>query len=355
VSSRRLQGAKRVSTRMKRGVAALAVFTFATTAAPAQSTSGAYAGKQIRMVIASGAGGGYDTYARLLARHLPRHIASNPTVISQNMPGAAGMTATNWAYTVAPKDGSVILATYNSLLPEPLFGNSAARFDPRKFESVGSVSKQQNICATWHMSPIKTIAQARTRELTVAATGATSDSATLPKILNVVAGTRFKVIMGYGTTEQRIAVERGEVDGVCGLSWSTLKASNPDWVQNNRLNVLVQTGTRPQADLALVPVLGDLLANKDDGQVIELLSFAQEIGRPFLMPPETPKELVTVIRRAFDATLKDAAFLGEAEKALLEVDPIAGEEMDALLQRAYTTPQALVKRAAEFKGSGGPL
>ena len=336
---------------MKRGMAVLMVLAFGNSAAQAHSTPLPYAGKQIRMVIAAGAGGGYDTYARYLARHLAKHIAGSPTIISQNMPGAAGLTATNWAYAVAPKDGTVILATYNSLLPEPLFGNSAARYDPRKFESVGSISRQQNICATWHTSPIKTIAQARTRELTVAATGATGDSATLPKILNAVAGTRFKVITGYGTTEQRLAVERGEVDGVCGLSWSTLKASNPDWIQNNRLNVLLQTGAKPQADLAQVPLLADLVTSAEDRKVIELLSFAQEIGRPFLMPPETPKELAMIIRRAFDSTLRDAAFLAEAEKALLEVDPVTGEDMNELIRRAYATPQALVRKAMDLIGA----
>ena len=253
--------------------------------APAQPAPAPYADKQIRMVIGAGAGGGYDTYARALARHLPRYIAGTPTIISQNMPGAAGMAATNWAYSIAPRDGTVILATYNSLLPEPLYGNPAARYDPLRFEPVGSISKQQNICATWHTSPIKTIEQAKTRELTVAATGATGDSATLPKILNAVAGTKFKVIAGYGTTEQRLAVERGEVDGVCGLSWSTLKASSADWVQNNRINVLVQTGVKAQADLPKVPLLVDLVTNAEDRKVIELLSFPQEMGRPFLMPP----------------------------------------------------------------------
>jgi tripartite-type tricarboxylate transporter receptor subunit TctC len=321
--------------------------------APAQPAPSPYAGKQIRMVIGAGAGGGYDTYGRALARHLPRHIAGAPTIISQNMPGAAGMAATNWAYSAAaPRDGTAILATYNSLLPEPLYGNPAARYDPLRFEPVGSISKQQNICATWHTSPIKTIEQAKTRELTVAATGVTGDSATLPKILNAVAGTKFKVIAGYGTTEQRLAVERGEVDGVCGLSWSTLKASSADWVQNNRINVLVQTGAKAQADLPKVPLLLDLVTNAEDRKVIELLSFPQEMGRPFLMPPETPKDLVAIIRRAFDATLKDAAFLAEAEKSLLEVDPLTGEEMEQLLRRAYASPQALVKKAAEFAGSG---
>ncbi len=310
-----------------------------------------YAGKQIRMVIASGAGGGYDTYARILGRHLYRHIPGNPSIVNQNMPSAAGMAATNWAYSAAaPRDGTAILATYNSLLAEPLYGNPVARFDPLKFETIGSISKQQNICATWHTSPIKSIDQAKTRELTVAATGTTGDSASLPRILNATIGTKFKVIAGYGTTEQRLAVERGEVDGVCGLSYSTLKAANPEWIQKKRINILIQTGAKPQNDLPDVPLLINLVTQPDDKKVIELLSFAQEMGRPFLMPPDTPKDMVTVIRRAFDATLKDPQFLAEAEKTFLEVDPLTGEEMEQQLRRAYAAPMPIVRRAAKFVG-----
>jgi tripartite-type tricarboxylate transporter receptor subunit TctC len=319
---------------------------------PAAAESAGPAGKQIRMVIAAGAGGGYDTYARVLARHIGRHIPGNPTIVSQNMPGAAGLTATNWTYSVAPKDGTVILATYNSLLAEPLYGNAAARYDVLKLESVGSIGKQQNICATWHTSKIKDIEQAKSNEVIVTATGATGDSASMPKILNAVLGTKFKVIIGYSTTESRLAVERGEADGVCGLSWSTLKASNPDWIQNNRINVLVQTGVKPQPDLPKVPVLLDLVANADDKKVIELLSFPQEMGRPFFMPPDTPKEMVTAVRRAFDATLRDPAFITEAERALLEIDPLTGEEMEQIMRRAYATPKPIVQKAMEFNGSG---
>ena len=321
--------------------------------AGAQAAGTPYAGKQIRMVIASGAGGGYDAYARALARHIGRHIAGNPTIINQNMPGAAGLTATNWAYSVAPKDGSVILATYNALIPEPLYGNPAARYDLLSFGIVGSIGKQQNVCGVWHTSPITSLDQAKTRELTVAATGSTGDSATMPKILNGFLGTKFKIIAGYGTTEQRLAVERGEVDGICGLSWSTLKASNPEWTEKHRLNVLVQTGTKPHPDLLKVPLLIDLVTTSDDKKIIELLSFYQEMGRPFLMPAGTPKEMVTIVRRAFDATMKDPQFLAEAQKANLEVDPLTGEQMEAIITRAYATPKRLVQRAAPFSGSAG--
>ncbi len=320
--------------------------------AAAQSPNALYAGKQIRMVIASGAGGGYDAYARALARYMGKYIPGNPSIVTQNMPGASGITATNWTYAVAPKDGTVILATYNSLLAEPLYGNPAARFDPLKLVSVGSISGQQNICATWHSSPIKTIAQTMDREVTVAATGATGNSATLPKVLNKMLGTRFKVILGYSTTGSRLAVERGEVDGVCGLSYSTLKASNPDWIRNNRINVLLQTGSKPQQGLAKVPLVGDLVTDPENKQIIALLAFPEEIGRPFVMPPDTPTEMATQIRRAFDAVMKDRDFLADAEKTLLEVDPVTGEEMEQILKRAYAAPRALVQRAAEFSGAG---
>jgi tripartite-type tricarboxylate transporter receptor subunit TctC len=320
--------------------------------AAAQSSGAPYAGKQIRMVISSGVGGGYDAYARALARYMGKYIPGNPTVVSQNMPGASGITATNWTYAAAPRDGTVILATYNALLAEPLYGNPSARFDPLKLVSIGSISGQQNICATWHTSPIKTIQQTMDREVTVAATGATGNSATLPKILNGMLGTKFKVILGYSTTGSRLAVERGEVDGVCGLSYSTLKASNPDWIRNNRINVLLQTGSKPQQGLAKVPLVSDLVTDPENKKLIALLGFAEEIGRPFMMPPDTPKDMVTAIRRAFDATMKDPGFVADAEKAMLEIDPVTGEEMEQIIKTAYESPKSLVQRAAEYTASG---
>ena len=220
-------------------------------------------------------------------------------------------------------------------------------------KSVGSIAKQQTICATWHTSEIKTIEQARDREVTVSATGSSGDRATMPRILNALLGTKFKVINGYGTTESMLAVERGEVDGMCGVSWSTLKVSNPDWVNKKLLNVMLQAGTKPQAGLPDVPLVIDRVANAEDRKLVELLFFPQDMGRPFVMPPATPKELVATIRHAFDDTMKDPAFLAEAEKGMLDVDPVSGEEMEQILQRIYATPKALIQRAAEFNGSGG--
>jgi tripartite-type tricarboxylate transporter receptor subunit TctC len=320
-------------------------------AAFGQASEPLYAGKQIRMVIGNGAGGSYDVYARVLSRHLSRHIPGNPSIINQNMPVAAGMQATNWAYTTAPKDGTVIVATYNSVLAEPLYNNPAVRFDPRQFEYIGSISKQQNICGTWHTNPVKTIAQAKQREVVVGASGSASDSAILPRVLNALLGTRFKVVLGYASNESRLAVERGEVDGVCGLSWSTLKSSSPEWVRGKFLNLLAQTGSQRQADLPDVPLVSELVSSDEDKKAVDLLSFQQEMGRPFLMPPETPKEVVAIIRRAFDETLKDPAFLAEADKAALEVDPMTGEVMEKILKKTFAMPKELLQRAAELHGS----
>jgi tripartite-type tricarboxylate transporter receptor subunit TctC len=317
--------------------------------AAAQTPS--YEGKQLRMIIPSGAGGGYDTYARVLSAHLEKHLPGKPTIINQNMPGASGMIGTNWAASdAAPKDGSVIVATYNALLLEPLFGNDKAKFDPRKFEWIGSIGKQQQICVTWHTSPIKSIDQAKQREIIVSATGATGNAATMPRMLNTMLGTKFKVITGYTTAESRLAVERGEAEGICGLSYSTLKASNPDWILNKRINVLVQTGTSAQAGLENVPLLINLVSYAETKKVLEVLAVPEEMGRPFFMPAGTPKEYVAVMRKAFDATLKDPDFLAEAEKARLEVEPLTGAQMERLLKSAYETPKPLVEQASKLRG-----
>lgn len=319
--------------------------------ASAQSIDGPYRGVQLRIVISAGVGGGYDAYARLLARHLDKHISGRPSIVLQNMPGAAGMLATNWAYGVAPKDGTVLLATYNALIPEPLFGNPAVQFDPLKFEWIGSIGKQQNICVTWHTHPIKRIDQAIGHDLTVSSTGATGFSATMGPVLNALIGTKIKSVLGYATNEARLAVERGETDGICGLSWSTLKASNPDWIQNKRLNVLIQTGSRQHPELPNTPLLIDLVKNEMDKKVVELISFSEDIGRPFVMPPGTPSAMVAALRSGFNATMMDANFLEDARKGMMEVDPMAGEEIKASLERNYKADSSLIKRAAELLAS----
>src|SRR5947209_1013407 len=296
---------------MNPGARAIAGLIFAAAVCPAlaQPVEEFYRSKSITMLIGSGAGGGYDTYARVFARHMSRYIPGNPNIIAKNMPTAAGLAAASALYTTADKDGSTIAAFTNGAAMDPLFGNASARYDAQKFNWLGSVGKLQNVCATWHSSPVTTIEAARGREVIVAAAGATSNSAIVPRTLNALLGTRFKVIAGYDTgAGLTLSIERGEAEGICGLSWSTIKASRPHWIRERLLNIIVQMGLQKLADLPDVPSALELVTDAENKQVLELILIRQEAGRPFAAPPGVPLERVAVLRRAFDATLEDAEF-----------------------------------------------
>jgi tripartite-type tricarboxylate transporter receptor subunit TctC len=315
----------------------------------AQAQAPFYRGKQINMVIASGAGGGYDTYARALARHMSKHIPGNPTIVPRNLPGAGGLIAANTLFNNTPADGLTFAALTNGAAMDPLFGERAARFDAQRLNWIGSIGKLDNICVTWQGSPLTRIEQAKAREVAVSASGAGGNSSIMPKILNQFLGTKFKVIGGYtegsGTT---LALERGEVDGVCGLSYSTLKTMHPDWFRDRKVNIIVQIGLQKQRDLPDVPNALDLVANPEDKQVLALILARQEMGRPFAMPPGVPADRVAILRAAFESTLKDPAFLADAQKLQMEVDPLTGAEIEALLKNAYAAPRPIVQRAAQL-------
>ena len=316
-------------------------------AAFGQTAEEFYKNKSITMLVASGAGGGYDTYARVFARHFSRHLPGGPVIVAKNMPAAAGLAAANTLYNASDRDGATIAALTNGVAMDPLFGNPGARYDALALNWLGSIGKLQNVCATWFASPVKTIAAARERTLTVAAAGATSNTAIVPKMLNALLGTKFKLIAGYDTgAGLTMALERGETEGICGLSWSTMKASRPHWIRDHKLNVLVQMGLQKLTDLPDVPSALDLLTEPESRQLLELILIRQEAGRPFAAPPGVPPDRLDALRRAFDATMEDSAFLAEAEKAQLEVDPLRAGEVRALLARAYGAPQAIVRRAA---------
>jgi tripartite-type tricarboxylate transporter receptor subunit TctC len=322
----------------------------------AQSVEAFYRGKAITMLVGSAVGGGYDIYGRVFARHMSRHIPGNPTIIVKNMPAAAGLAAASALYATADKDGSVIAAFTNGAAMDPLFGNPGARFDAQKFNWLGSIGKLQNVCATWHESPVKTIEVTRTREVIVAAAGATSNTAIVPKTLNALLGTRFKVIGGYDAgTGLTLAMERGEAEGICGLSWSTIKVSRPHWIRDKLLNVIVQMGLTKLADLPDVPSALDLVADHENKQVLELILIRQEAGRPFAAPPGVPADRVAAMRQAFEATLLDPEFRAEAEKAQLEIEPLTAREIEQFLAKAYASPKPIVQRAgALVEPSGRP-
>ncbi len=313
----------------------------------AQSVEDFYKSHPITMLVGSGAGGGYDVYARTFARYWTNHIPGHPDIIAKDMPAAAGLAAASTLYNSAERDGSVIGAFTNGAAMDPLFGNPGAHYDPLRFEWLGSIGKLENVCATWHTSPVKSIAAARERQVIVAAAGATSNTAIVPTMLNALIGTKFKVIAGYDPgSGLTIAVESGEAEGICGLSWSTMKASRPRWVNDHLLNVIVQMGLTKLADLPDVPSALDLVSDPQNRQVMELILLRQEAGRPFAAPPGTPADRVAALRQAFAETLKDPAFVAAAEQTRLEVDPLAGEEIENMLTKAYAAPKPIVERAA---------
>jgi tripartite-type tricarboxylate transporter receptor subunit TctC len=306
-----------------------------------------YRGKQVVLLVASGVGGGYDTYARAFARHVGKHIPGNPAIIPKNLPAAGGLAAANTLYAVSPKDGLTIAALTNGIAMDPLFGNPGARFDALKFNWIGSIGKLQNICATWFQSPIKTIEAVRTREVTVAAAGPTSNTTIGPNVLNALLGTRFKIVAGYDPgAGMNLAVESREVEGICGLSWSTIRASRPDWIAGGRLNVLVQMALERLPELADVPSALDLVADPGNKRVLELILLRQEMGRPIAAPPGVPAERVAALRRAFDATMKDPDFLADARRFQMEIDPLSADQIAATLAAAYGAPAPIVGRAA---------
>jgi tripartite-type tricarboxylate transporter receptor subunit TctC len=315
--------------------------------ASADSVADFYKGKQITLIIGGGAGGGYDVYFRALGRHLGKHIPGNPTIIPKNQPAASGLAAAAARYTTADKDGTVIGAFPNNVPMDPLFGNPGARYDALKLNWLGSIGKLQNVCATWHTSPIKTIAQARERDVVVAAAAAPTNTAIMPKVLNALLDTRFKPIIGYdpgaGLTR---AVERGEAEGICGLSWSTMKASRPHWIKQHLLNVLVQMGLEKLPDLPNVPSALDIVTDPTKKQVLELILIRQEPGRPVAAPPGIPADRLAALRKAFDETMKDPEFVTEAKKLNMEIDPLNAAQMQKLLTTAYATPKPIVQQAA---------
>jgi tripartite-type tricarboxylate transporter receptor subunit TctC len=332
-------------------VATTVVTAFAITSigsAAAQSPADFYKKTEVSLYVGSGPGGGFDAYARTIARHYARHIPGQPNIVVKNMPGASGLKAINYIHGVAPHDGSAMLASFNAVVMDHLYGRSGVAFDPRELSWIGSIGKQTATCLTWHTSPAKTIADAQQRQVLVGATGADSTPNIFPKLLNAMAGTKFKIIEGYTTADLRFAVERGEIEGLCGIAWETHMASVPHWIIDHQVNFLLQLGLEESPHLPGVPLAINLIKDPDDRKVWELLVIPQEFGRPFVAPPGLPADRLSALRTAFEETLKDPAYLADAEKTKQFVDPLTGPEIEALIKRAYAEPAEVVKRAAVY-------
>lgn len=318
------------------------------TGASADSVENFYKGHEIDLYVGSGAGGGYDVYARIFAQDYARFIPGHPNIVVKNMPGASGLKSANYLYNIAPRDGSAILATFNTVMMEPLYGDPGVEFDPLKFDWIGSIGKQTGTCITWHTTGVKTLEDARQREVLAGATGGNATPTIFPKILNKYFGTRFKIVNGYTTTGLRLALEKVEIEAICGISYQTHMAVSPQWFKEHEVNVLVQLGLSKNPALPDVPLAIDLLKNGDTRDTFKLIVAPQEFGRPILAPPGVPADRIAALRTAFDKTMKDKQFLARAEKAKLFVEPVSHTEIEAILKESYSAPKKIVDQAAVF-------
>jgi len=329
------------------GLAAATVLLPAASAL-AQSPAEFYKGKTVELQIGYSVGGGYDTYARLIARHIGRHIPGNPTVIPKNMEGAGGMRLANWLYGAAPKDGTVFGAVARATAFEPLLGNKAAQYDGTKFTWIGSANDEVSVCVTWHTSGVATLEDARRKEVVVGANGVGDDTYQFPALLNNLFGSKFKMVTGYpGGTEINLAMERGEVFGRCGFPWSTINATYPHWLAEKKINLLMQFSLAKHADLPDVPLVTELARTDVERAIVRLIFGRQVLGRPYTAPPGVPKDRADALRKAFTDTMADKEFLAEVEKAKFEITAVAGDKIESLVTDIYkTTPPAVAEKAA---------
>jgi tripartite-type tricarboxylate transporter receptor subunit TctC len=327
-----------------------------TTPAAADPVADFYKGKQIKMIIRSGVGGGYDLYARVLGAHIGKHIPGNPTVIPINMPGGGGIKAANYVAVVAPKDGTILTMVSQGLAVDQALGiNNGLEADLRDFNWVGNMSSHNQVTVMWHSSPTKTFEDARKRETVIGCTGAGSISTQVPAIYNNVLGAKFKLVVGYPDgTDVNLAMERGEVEARATNPWVSYKATTPHLVTEKKIIPIMQVGMEKEADLPNVPLLRDLARNPEEKQILDFISRSVSIGRPIATTPGVPAERVAALRKAFDATLADPAFLADTEKQRMEIRAMTGEQLARLVKDIIETPPDVrdkVKLAIEAKNT----
>jgi tripartite-type tricarboxylate transporter receptor subunit TctC len=311
--------------------------------AAAQNAVPFYKDKTLRVIVGSAPGGGYDAYARVVAEHLRKHIPGNPTIIVQNMPGVGSLVATNHLTNVAPKDGTVIGAINAVMATIPLLRPDQAKFDPRTMNWLGSTLRETHIGFVSARSSVKSIEDTLTTEVVVAGTGGSSSS--YPVIANAVLNTKFKVVQGYqGTAQGMLAMERGEVDGIIGITWASVKATQQAALRDGKLRVLAQFGLRKHPELPNIPLVLDLAKTPEDRAAMQLVFSAQELGRPWMAPEGVPADIIAILRKAFDDTMADPDFRADAAKRKLDLEPTSGAEIQEIVKEIYKTPPAVVER-----------
>src|SRR5215813_8668982 len=324
------------------------LFVLATAAAGrADPVADFYRGRNVDVYVGYSTGGGYDIYARMLARHMGRFIPGNPTLVPKNMEGAGSLRLANWIANAAPRDGSVFGTIGRGTSFDPILGQPGAQFTATDLTWLGSMNQEVSICASWFDSGVAAFKDLETKELLVGAVSFNDDTGQFAKVLNSVLGTKMKVVAGYpGGNDVVLAMERGEVKGRCGWSWSSVLAAHMAWWKEKKINILVQLALAKHPDLPDVPLVTDLAKTDAQRQMLRMIFARQVMGRPFVAPPGVPKERVDALRKAFMDTMADKDFRADSEKAKLEINPVPGDQVEALVKEIYATPPGVAKQAA---------
>ncbi len=304
-----------------------------------------YKGKTISLITSTGVGGTYDVLARLIARCMPRYMPGAPTIIVQNMPGGGNVLATNYMYNIAPKDGTAIATIHSAMPLHQVLDPAGVHYDADKFNWLGSTGPQNEVILVWNTAGITTIAQAMEQEIILGGTGAGSGIVIIPTVMNSLLGTRFKIVTGYRTSEDvNLGMERGEVQARA-FSIGSIASQHPDWLTEHKVTFLAQAGAKRDKLLPSVPLLTELAKNEEQRRIFELLSSAPALGQPYIAPPGLPADRLAILRGAFAATLKDAAFLAEAQKIRFDVDPMSADETAAIVHETIHEPAGIVAKA----------
>jgi len=325
------------------GVALLAT-ALAPPPASADDVSDFYKRKRVTLYVGYSPGGGYDRYSRTLARYMGRHIPGKPRFVVKNRPGAGSMILANEVYSSLPQDGSVIANIGRGMPTEPLLGNKEAKYDPRKMQWIGSMNNEVSVCAVWHTVPVNFFEDLQTRGAVMGGTGTGADTDTFPTVLNNILGTKLQLVTGYpGGNDINFAIERGELEGRCGWSWSSVVSTRGKWLKEGKVKILLQMSTAKHPDLPNVPFVMDLAKTNKDLQVLNLIFARQLWGRPFNVGPGVPKARVAALRAAFNATMKDKAFLKDAKRQKFELNWVDGETVQKKIGELYTFPKDVIE------------
>ncbi len=312
--------------------------------AQAQPVAEFYKDRQITLVVGFNPGGGFDAYARGVARHMGRHIPGNPSIVVKHQPGAGSIIAANAIYNVAPKDGTEIGLVADTTAIDALLGTVRTQFDAHKFTWIGSASKSISVCIAWHTSQVRTARDLIEKELVVGTSG--TSTITYPLALKSVLGLNLKLVGGYaGTSGLMLALERGEIEAMCGQVYDGIKAQRPEWLQKRLVRTVIQLGIEKVAELGDAPWAMDMARSEEDRKVLSLVVGSTIMGRPFLAPPGIPADRKQALRHAFMATMQDPQFLADAEKLRIDISPISGEAIEQFVGDAYATPKPIIERA----------